>query len=86
MILRTYTDIQQQQEQEEEEQQQQRTKPAHTLSNKNFWICAAAASAREKAATRSLQKREGRPRKPTGFRGFRGRPSARARARARAKC
>ena len=54
------------------------------LSNKKFWMCAPAASAREKAATRSLQKREGRPRKPTGFRGFRGRPSARARARARA--
>ena len=54
------------------------------LSNKKFWMCAPAASAREKAATRSLQKREGRPRKPTGFRGFRGRPSARARA--RAKC
>ena len=64
----------------------QRAKPMHNLSNKKFWMCAPAASAREKAATRSLQKREGRPRKPTGFRGFRGRPSARARARARAKC
>ena len=63
----------------------QRTKPTHNLSNKKFWMCTPAASAREKAATRSLQKREGRPRKPTGFRGFRGRPSARARARARAR-
>ena len=60
------------------------SKPKHNLSNKKLWMCAPAASAREKAATRSLQKREGRPRKPTGFRGFRGRPSARARARARA--